>query len=256
MKLKLIHLVLGAMLFTGCTTVYNSGQTPDDLYFSPAETLQEERSGYSKNDRYQEYLNSEDDRYLRMKVRNRDRWSSIDDYNYWYDSRFDHYSYNMYNNPVYGRFGYNNFGVNNFGFNNFGLNNWRYRFNPSFGLGYYNPWQPSFYGYGGYYSPVFPVVYYKNPRVYTGTTNKSNLSSYMNNRYYNSNSRQNNNSNFGNLVKKVLTSPNTGNNNNANTYERPVRTITPGTSNSNAGGRSGGYNSTGSSSSSGRPPRN
>lgn len=72
------------IVFGSCTTVYKSGQTPDDVYFSPAKQKEEyvrvekdEDRQYKKSDEDDAY---DDDRYLRMKVRNRDRWTYLDDY--------------------------------------------------------------------------------------------------------------------------------------------------------------------------------
>ena len=39
-----------------------------------------------------------DDRYLRMKVRNRTQWSDLDDW-YYYDNRYSYSSYRNWNNP-------------------------------------------------------------------------------------------------------------------------------------------------------------
>jgi hypothetical protein len=70
------------IVFTSCTTAYRSGQTPDDVYFSPARPHEEYVSIEDKDDKsqQQEYYSYNDDRYIRMKVRNRDRWSYFDDY--------------------------------------------------------------------------------------------------------------------------------------------------------------------------------
>src|SRR5215216_829231 len=92
------------LVFASCSTAYKTGQTPDDVYFSP-ERPQEEyvRVDNNDDDKYyrgeqnrnsSDYYNYEEERYLRMKVRNRNRWSYIDN---------DFYSYNpyVYNNSSY-----------------------------------------------------------------------------------------------------------------------------------------------------------
>ena len=92
-----------AIAFASCTSAYKSGQTPDDVYFSPARP-QDEYVRVEKNDDRQ-YRNDEayrDDRYLRMKVRDR-RWAMLE----------DNYYYNYY--PTYNYY-------------------------PSVSLGYYSPW--------------------------------------------------------------------------------------------------------------------
>ncbi len=252
MKHTLLLIAISAVVFTSCSTAYKAAQTPDDVYYSPAKEVSTYARTEDRRDRYQENLTYEDDRFLRMKVQNRDRWQMIDDYSYWYDSRFDYrYDYNIYNNNYYNK-------------NLYSLNNWNspYGFNPygynTYGYNGFN--NRNFYGYGGYYSPSYPVIYYKNPKVYSGATGKSNLSTYTNNKYSNSNRNTSGevpNSRFGNLVKQVFTNPGNNSNSNGSSYERPARTIEPTTTPSNnSGGRSGGYNSTGSSTSTPRPPRN
>lgn len=238
MKRSILLLAISALVFTGCSTAYKAAQTPDDVYYSPARAVNEYAQTETRRDRYQENITSQDDRYLRMKVQNPYRWGAIDDYSYWYDSRYD---YNTYNSSYY--------------FNNrYALNNW----GP--GLSYGGFYNANYYGYNGYYSPIYPVIYYKSPKVYTGVTGKSNLATYMNSRYNNQNTNYGKgsapNNNFGNLVKKVFATPNNSGDN-TNSYDRPARTIQPSsTPSSSAGGRSGGYNSSGSSSSTPRPPRN
>lgn len=79
--LPLFSLVI---VFGSCTTAYKSGQTPDDVYFSTAKQKEEYVRVEKDDDR--QYKGSkddyayDDDRYLRMKVRNRDRWAYLDDY--------------------------------------------------------------------------------------------------------------------------------------------------------------------------------
>ena len=64
------------LVFASCSSAYKTGQTPDDVYFSP-ERPQEEYVRVDKDeDRYyrgdedrtsSDYYNYEEDRYLRMK---------------------------------------------------------------------------------------------------------------------------------------------------------------------------------------------
>lgn len=239
MKHTFILSVFAALLLTSCSTAYKSAQTPDDVYYSPAREVAYVAKTTTTRDRYQENINSQDDRYLRMKVQNRDRWQGIDDYSYWNDSRYD---YNAFNSNFY----YRN--------NPYAYNNWR---SPYLYTGCFSP---NYYGYGGYYSAAYPVIYYKNPKVYTVVTGKSSLATYTNTRYNNQNtynSKGDSYGNFGNLVKKVFAQGNDGNNNSNNSYDRPARSSTSTSApSSSAGGSSGGYNSTGSSTSTSRPPRN
>jgi hypothetical protein len=126
-----------AIIFTSCTTAYKTGQTPDDVYFSPARPQDEYVRVDSRNDdseyRYNDsrYRRDEDyynDRYLRMRVRNRYVWSELD---YYYSNP---YVYNPYTYKRYNRYSYDNI------WNSYSY--WNY---------YYNP-----------YSPVI-VVNTKNP---------------------------------------------------------------------------------------------
>jgi len=90
----LLAFTAAAASFTGCTSAYKTGQTPDDVYFSPAtpenEYVQQDNR---EDDRYtrrdDQYY---EDRYLHMKIRDRYRWSELDDW-YYNDYR---YRYNVY----------------------------------------------------------------------------------------------------------------------------------------------------------------
>ena len=111
------------LVFASCTTAYKSGQTPDDVYFSPerpqaeyVSVKDEEEDRYYRgesNGSSSDYYNYEEERYLRMKVRNRQRCSYLDNdfysYNpyvysspgYYYSSPWNPYSYwNHYYNPL------------------------------------------------------------------------------------------------------------------------------------------------------------
>src|SRR5688500_3829498 len=96
MKYKIILFGFLAALITGCSSAYKASQTPDDVYYSPARSGGAHRETRNE-DRYEDYVSSQEDRYLRMKVRDRNRWSMIDDYSYWNDSRYlPLYSYDYY----------------------------------------------------------------------------------------------------------------------------------------------------------------
>lgn len=104
-----------ALVFASCSTAYKTGQTPDDVYYSPerpqAEYVRvddEDDDKYYRGEDYRnrdDYYNYEEERYLRMKVRNRQRWSYLDNdfysynpyvyrnYNYYYNSPWNSYSY-------------------------------------------------------------------------------------------------------------------------------------------------------------------
>jgi len=78
MKLRLPAFLLAAAL-AGCASPYRSGQTPDDVYYSPARPQPEYVYHETREDDHVR-LHVAEDRYLRQRVRNRARWSEFDDY--------------------------------------------------------------------------------------------------------------------------------------------------------------------------------
>lgn len=252
MKQALLLSVLGIGLLSSCATAFKNGQTPDDVYFSPAREItavEEEVIPEREKQQYQEYISSMDDRYLRMKVANRNRWGSLDNFDYWNDSRYD---FNNYYNGSY----YNNLNP--------------YAWNPgwNYGIGY--GYRSIYSGYG-WNSPVYTLIHYSNPTLPSkGYTTGSGITAYRNKIYNNSNYGfkdpktgsfipASNNSSFGSLVRRIF-SGSTATNPNASSYDRPARTFQPSQSNTNtqpatsssAGGSSGGFQSTGTSTSTGR----
>src|SRR6188768_4071602 len=116
MKLRNILPVLLAITALTSCSVYRSGQTPDDVYYSPGRTqdsyvtVENTRRGRS----YDRYENtSPEDNYLRMKARDPYRWSTFDSYssymNDWqYNSGYSGY-YSPYSySGIYG--GYSPYG--------------------------------------------------------------------------------------------------------------------------------------------------
>jgi hypothetical protein len=316
-------------LQSSCTSLQQTtAVASDDLYdISTSNTTQRVATVNTvPEEQYQEFQNYQDDRYLRLKVANRNRWSAIDDFGYWNDPRFNTAYYPSYigwnswyagyygsswyypfGAPYYtmgwgGYYPYMNYGMG-WGFNDFGYMGFGgfggygsmmgfgygfgYGWNPYY-AGYWNPYYSIYGGYGGYYGGGYPLRgnRYQNQRAMQNSA--PNLSSYRNNRQYNNvnNSIQSNNgnvryggnpdlnSNFGNLMRRVVTNnPNTSQ---TNSFDRPARYFsnnnvgnsnqyktnsnnssnysTP-SYNSNTGGRSGGFNSSGSSTSHGRAGR-
>ena len=153
--------LIGIAAFSSCTTAYRTGQTPDDVYYSPARggaayaNIDQQRDGrgsYSKNDNRLDYYNP-DDRWLRMRVMNRYRWSAFDDYD-WNDWRYNSWAYTSYS-PYSWNIYWNNY----------------YRWNS-----WYNP----------YCGGIIVVNPKTNPTVYTKVRNFS-LNSYTNTNYNTSN---------------------------------------------------------------------
>jgi hypothetical protein len=278
--------VIGAVMLSSCS-VYRQGQTPDDVYYSPA---REEQSGgggtayapansgrnegkryYSQDPSYSGYDDyaTMNDRWLMMRVRNPYRWSTFDDYNF----------YSPYNNfySPFGGFGgwspYNNLG-------------WGYQPGWSFGLGFgaYNPYGFGYYNHfnnyanwNSYYNPYYPGVVVVNPK--TNPAGYTRARSFNMNRYSNSyNSGRGtitpryNNTNYGTMRYNNSNNSRVGsserymnsNNNrqrpslNAPREDRPVRSYTPSNSPSYNSPRSSGSSGGGGSapaSSGSRPSR-
>src|SRR3982750_3146090 len=107
MNTKIILLSLGVAALSSCSTAYKSGQTPDDVYYSPAQEKEAYVQTEQQQDRYQsngsaspnnyDYYSYRDDRFLRLSVANRMRWYDYDNF-YYYDNRYNVYDYSL-NSP-------------------------------------------------------------------------------------------------------------------------------------------------------------
>src|SRR5690606_21952096 len=161
MKSTIFMLVIASVVFSSCATAYKTGQTPDDVYYSPAQPAEEYVRVDKQNDRYYRGSRSQDyqqdyyeDRFLRMRLHNRYRWSALDDY-YFHNS----YAYNYYGH----------------------YNNWYSPWNSYWAWNsYYNPYNPFCGGLPYYYYPGTVIV--KNPQIYTPPSRAAifNPSSYLN----------------------------------------------------------------------------
>jgi len=111
MKSQILLLALIAAALSSCTTAYKTGQTPDDVYFSPARAQDEYVVVEKKEERrYQSLDEYYDDRFLRMRVQNRYRWSALDDYYFSNPYAYNYYGYsNNYNNPWSNYWTWNNY---------------------------------------------------------------------------------------------------------------------------------------------------
>jgi hypothetical protein len=245
MKSPIFLLAFAALAFTSCTSAYKTGQTPDDVYYSPTRPQDEYVRTEKTEDR--RYYGSDDyyeDRYLRMRVANRYRWSALDDY----------YSYSPY------------------AYHYYGTSNW------------YSPYN-NYWCWNNYYNPYYPgVVIIKNPTSYvrpsrpiafnpggygsgSGNTGASRATNFKNG--YNSSSsspRYNNSNSFGNTLRKVFSGSSNNSNSgydggsrsgSSNTPSRSYNPSSSSSSSSSSGGRSSSSSSGGGGSSSGgsRPSR-
>jgi len=238
MKLTILPLALSLLVLASCSTAYKTGQTPDDVYYSAAkpenksdDKIEKEEREYTYDDQYY------DDRYLRMKVRNRYRWNDLDD---WYST--DRYSigYNYYfasfNNP---------------------FNRWNYYYNPyccclnNYNYVFVNPKTPAS-------PPVVKRNFSLGGYTNTGTNNNNNPGMPKTNRtttkpVYN-NTNNNSNNGLSNKIRTIFSNDNSG--------SGSGRTYNPSTS-SGSSGNNGSRSSSGSGSSGGssgggvkRPTRN
>ena len=279
MKSVIIAAVTAVVALSSCS-VYRTGQTPDDVYYSPGRTKEQAAYVEANGDRdegkryndgrtyngYDDYA-SPDDRWLMMRVRNRSRWSYFDDYNYF--------------NP-YSSFGYNGWGGYGGyvgGYGGYGSYGFGYQPGFSFGLGFgsfYDPFMSPYY-WNSYYNPYYPRVIVVNPKADPAGYNRIrnfNLNTYSNRNYNNTrsvmrpnNGRTNgynnsNNSTLGNSFRRVFSNSNTNSarpsRSNSEYYrssqDRPVRTYSPSTNSDNStysprSGSSSNNSSSGSSSS-------
>lgn len=97
MNIKFLLLVIASVSIASCSTAYKSGQTPDDVYYSPVRGIDEKDNREDEVDRSDDY----EEREIRMATRDR-RWRDInDDYDYRYDPYRYGYNYGYYYNPYY-----------------------------------------------------------------------------------------------------------------------------------------------------------
>lgn len=229
MNSRIIILAVAVLGLASCSTAYRTGQTPDDVYYSPEKQRDEYVVVDRNNDRVysnDRYYNP-DDNYLRMMSRNRYRWSAFDDY-YWMDSR------------------------RNFGFNSgFGMYS-GIGFNPFFNPWSFNGFYPNYWTWNNWYNPygynhVVVINPGKNPNMYNrfktfnagsyGNQNYSNTNArrynYSNGKVrptYNNTNRNNNNNQLGTSIKKVFSNDRDYN----SSGDRPVRTYNPNSNNNNS----------------------
>ncbi|MBK7098834.1 MAG: hypothetical protein IPH58_11325 [Sphingobacteriales bacterium] len=206
----LIIMLAIALMMGGCATAYQTGQTPDDVYSSPAAPESEYVKAKKSDDRrYRQYDGEEDytyedydDRYLRMKVRNRYQWNDLDDW-YYYGNRYNFSYYNnwgYWNDPWYWNNPWSPVSYWNMYYNPYYYGGWGMGWGGRYGSFYggwggwygsywdpwYNPWYSGGYGYGygwGWGSYWDPYLY--GPGYFVGGTRSvyygprtTNLASY------------------------------------------------------------------------------
>ena len=102
----IVLLMACSFFLTSCTSLQQTTTVAtDDLYFTPSKEAETSTKTTARNNsaeaevteeaEYQDYQNYQDDRYLRLKVANRNRWSSIDDFGYWNNPSFINMRYGL-----------------------------------------------------------------------------------------------------------------------------------------------------------------
>ena len=97
MNIKLLLIFLLVVSFTSCTTAYRTGQTPDDVYYSPVRAIHYDTIQTHRNDDQIVYNNS-DDGYYRTNTRRYRRY-----HNYDYNCFPDAYGNYIYIDPKTGK---------------------------------------------------------------------------------------------------------------------------------------------------------
>lgn len=93
----LLFAAITTAAFASCSSAYRSGQTPDDVYYSPAQQMDESNT----TKKYRNQQTDPEAREIRMATRDR-RWRNWDyDYDYRYDPYRYGYTYGYYYNPYY-----------------------------------------------------------------------------------------------------------------------------------------------------------
>ena len=155
LRLIAIGIVAFSFFGTSCTSLQQSTTVAtDDLYYTPnkkvvsAEKLvaiEKAENGMAQDEEYQEYQNYQDDRYLRLKVSNRNRWSTIDDFGYWNNPSFN-MGFGMGWGGWAGAYGGWGGGFGGWGG---GFGGWGGGFGGGFGGFGYDPFWGGFGGWGG-----------------------------------------------------------------------------------------------------------
>ena len=215
MQSKILLFALSVAAFSSCSTAYKTGQTPDDVYYSPVKVVEQRTETKREEQRYEKTNN---DYEITMSIRDR-RWRDFRD-GYEYDNSPYNYCY-------------------------CNCKNTGYYYNP-----YYYPW--AIYTLSPTYkTPVNSTPRMVNLNTYNGYNTRVAAGKTNGSLYNSNNSSQYNNSNrsssrLGNTIRQTIepipTTPSSNNN---------TRTYSPSSSNSSSSGSS----SSGSGSTPSRPAR-
>ena len=229
MKLTILLLAFSVAVLSSCTTAYKTGQTPDDVYYSPTRPQQDNEDEYAEVDKYddRQYREKEDyydDRFLRMKVSNRYRWSELND---WYNNDYRYSKYYGYNN------GYC-----------WCNNSWNAH---TYWNNYYNPYYNNYVIVNPknaftYNQPrKFNLNTYTTPQQNGKTANSKTNSAKTNNYETPKSSSRNNDRNSGNVLRNIFGSDKSGSSSNrsSNSSSNSSSSSTSRSSSSNSGSSGG-----------------
>jgi hypothetical protein len=260
-KLTYAGLIATIIFISSCSSTYKMGQTPDDVYYSPAPPVQDGYvTSYTEDDQNSYAYNNQnvEDLSIRRGISNPVYRSSLS-FGYGY-MPYDYYD--MYGSPFmspystfspYGSFyPYNYFYPYTAGITFYPYSSYNY-----FG-GFYSPYN-YYYGGGNYYSSktgggnygITPrrtnlAAYRPNNTVRTTTTRTSNNTTSAPVRTFNQNPRPQT-SGLGNFVRRIFTPSTTTTNNNINNSSNNQRTFRTDFSSPvrSSGGNGGGSSSSG-----------
>jgi hypothetical protein len=183
MQSKILLLALTVAAFSSCSTAYKTGQTPDDVYYSPVKVVEEKKYTERKEERYE----PKSDYEITMGIRDR-RWRDFRE-----DYEYDNSPYN---------YCYCN------------CKNTSYYYNP-----YYYPWAI----YTTYSTPVNTTPRMVNLNTYNGYNTRvaagktNNTLTLSNGTQYNNSNRSG--SRVGNILRQTIEpTPSTPSSNNTRTY--------------------------------------
>ena len=213
MQSKILLFALSVAAFSSCSTAYKTGQTPDDVYYSPVRPVAEKK--YTEREDYRRPVNN--DYEITMTIRDY-RWRNFRDD---YDFDYSPYNYATFKTPNYG-----------------------YYYNP-----YYYPWA-IYTGRIGYSAPVNTTPRMVNLNAYSGYNTRVAKGKTNGTLTFSNTSSQYNNSNrsgsrLGNILRQTIeTTPMIPSSNNNRSYSP--------SSGSSSGSSSSGGSSSGSVSRPGR----
>jgi hypothetical protein len=258
MNTRILLLVVSVAALSSCSSVYKSGQTPDDVYYSPAPVrvqadeyvdVKQPKQGTNYQS-YEQYAdNQRDDRFLRMSVGNpyyMNAYNSYGGFDWRYNSFYDGFNYG-FSSPWNNYFAWNNF------YNPYAPGLYLGYGGGYYGGGYYGGgYGSSYYGGGGGVKYTYNTAPISRPRVFNvnsyTNSNRPAARTYTNGNYYNNSNgntnRSSNNSNSyynnTNNGRSTYTPSNSNTNSNSNNTYTPSRSYTPASSGSSSSSSSSG----------------